>query len=87
MAAPMVQVSPGVSMRVRLLREGRGWTIAEAATRAGLAAAVWETFEQGAEVPADVYRAVIALFGFTPHAMAFLEKAGKQGATPSTTTR
>jgi len=81
MTAPVVQVAPGVSVRVRLLREGRGWTVDEAAARAGLTTAAWEVFEQGAEVPADVYCAVIALFGFTPQAMAFIEKAGQQGVT------
>ena len=79
MTAPVVQVAPGVSVRVRLLREGRGWSINDAATRAGLTTAEWETLEHGGEVRTDVYQAVLQLFGFTLHTMAFIEKAGQQG--------
>lgn len=81
MAAPVVQVARWVGVRLRLLREGRGWTVHDDAPRAGRTTAEGERLAQGEEVATAAYRAVLQLFGFTPHAMAFLGQAGQQGGT------
>lgn len=77
--AQNVRVSHSIGARIRRLREGRRWSIADAALRVNLSADVWEAFERGGEVAADDYQTILRLFGFTPNSMAFIDNAGKQG--------
>lgn len=70
-----IQVSPESGVRIQMLREGRQWSIADAAQRVGIAEAVWEAFETGRTVPADAYRTILEVFGFTEHTMAFIDRA------------
>lgn len=75
-----IQVGQAAGMRVQLLREGRQWTITDAAQRAGVSAATWEAFEEGRTIPADAYRTILQTFGFTEHSMAFIDRVVRQGA-------
>lgn len=78
-ATPQVQVSPRVGKRIRVLRQGHRWTVQAAAAKAHVPATVWAAFEAGRDVGADDYRAILGLFGFTEHAMQFIERAGRGG--------
>lgn len=79
-AVEMAQVTTGIGKRIEWLREGRGWTIADAAQRAEVTVDVWVAVEQAGEVPIDEYRRILDVFGFTVASMGFIERSVGQGS-------
>lgn len=76
--ATTVQVTPSAGERVRLLRQGRRWSVELAAGKANVPAEAWAACETGGTIERHHYAAILALLGLTEHTVAFIECAAQR---------